>query len=61
MFNHYFVRNAVKRISENGNDVDHPLHLAADDSWVNKFERSELKMKRQELFINIHIPKEILG
>lgn len=52
IFHHFFVRKATQEISKgketSSDSKNNPIHLKADNSWVDGFNKDEVKVKMQE-------------
>ncbi|MEP7377682.1 MAG: phospholipase D-like domain-containing protein [Chitinophagaceae bacterium] len=58
LFNHYYFRWIVRRLSENGTlDPDNPAFLVSTDKWTDQYKAGKYKRKRVEIFVNMDSPQ----
>lgn len=58
MFNHYYFRWIVKKMSEQGTlDPRGPAFLLPNDSWTDQFKATKYKRQRIEIFSKMFIPQ----
>lgn len=55
LFNHYYFRWIVKKMTEQGTlDYDNPAYLFPSDIWTNQYKAGKYKRKRIEIFTGMH-------
>ena len=54
LFNHYYFRWIVRKLSEAGTlDADNPAFLISSDDWTDKYKPNKYKRKKVEVFVNM--------
>ena len=54
LFNHYYFRWIVRKLSEAGTlDADNPAFLISSDDWTDKYKAGKYKRKKVEVFVNM--------
>ena len=54
LFNHYYFRWVVRKMSEDGTlDADNPAFLQPTDKWTDQYKKGKFKRKKVQIFSNM--------